>query len=100
MEPLRKYGVESSGQTDVGIGCNADVARVLSYAFQGNLHIALMDEPRELLSPLDQEDAVRCDQIVEAESFQLSRSIDAIQIDVIEVGTGPTIFMDEGEGRA
>ncbi len=43
---------------------NPDLSSALPFPLQGNLHIPLSQEARELFSPLDQQNAVICAQIV------------------------------------
>src|SRR6185437_8126423 len=76
-----------------------DFPLVLGNSLEGNLHIPFSLKARELFSPLNQQNAVVGHQIIEAERFQLTLSIDAVQIDVIKHHRRAAIFMNEGEGR-
>ena len=71
---------------------------VFSGTFDRNFDVALALEARELLSPLDQQNMIVAHQIVEAECFKLTLRVYAIEIDVVEGGLRPTIFVDERKG--
>src|SRR3984885_2916991 len=66
---------------------------------QHNLHISLAQQPRKLFSPLDQQNAVVGTQIIESKRLQFSLRIDAVEIDVVEIGMRSAIFVHQGEGR-
>src|SRR5262249_54119858 len=68
--------------------------------FNRNLYIALFDKALKLLSPLDQQDALRRHQVVERESVELALGVDTIEIDVVESGTGSAVFVNQSKRRA
>ncbi len=72
-----------------------DPADVLVHSLQRDLHISFPDKPRELLSPLDEQNAVLTHKIIQAQSFQLSWRVYAIEIDVIDVDFRSAIFVDQ-----
>src|SRR5580658_1649381 len=67
---------------------------------QGDLHVLVAFEARELLSPLYQQDAVWGEQVVEAEGFQVALGIDPVKVNVVQGGARSAVFVDEGEGWA
>src|SRR5208282_2145582 len=69
-----------------------DPPHVLPRALQRNLHIPLAHQLRKFLSPLDQQNAIVAPQIVQRKRLQFTLGVDAIQIDVIELGPRPAIF--------
>ena len=71
---------------------------MLAHSLQDNLHIPLPHQPRKFLSPLDQQNAVLRAQVIQAERLQFSLRVDAIKIDVIEIGARSAIFMHQREG--
>jgi hypothetical protein len=77
-----------------------DPAVGFPHSLQNNFQVAIAHESRKLFSPLDQQDAVGCEQVVQAEGFQLALGIDPVQVDVIEGGSRAAIFVDEGKGGA
>ena len=55
-----------------------DSALSFPYSLECDLEIPIPMHARELLSPFDQQDAVRGDEIVERESFEFALGFDAI----------------------
>src|SRR5260370_22068143 len=71
----------------------------IGLTFNGTRRVALAAKALELLPPLDQQNSVCADQVVERQRVQLALGIDAIKVDVIERNFRAAIFVDESEGR-
>ncbi len=55
---------------------------------------------RELAAPLDGDDAIACEVVVEAERSEVGRGLDAVEIHVDKGQAASVVFVDEGEGGA
>lgn len=73
---------------------------LVPYPLQGDFCVLIALQARELLSPLDQENAVFGDQVIEAEGLKLARRVYPIEINVIDVDFRPAILMHQSEGWA
>ena len=77
------------------------MALVVAEAVDGDFGVFLPEDVREFFTPLDEEDgALVTDEIVEAEGVEFAGTLEAVEIDVIDVAGGAAIFVDEGEGGA
>jgi len=65
--------------------------------FNRNLHVALLHEPLELFSPLDEQDALRGHQIVKGQRVELALRVNTIKIDMKERDLGAAVFVDKSE---
>src|ERR1700685_3838009 len=81
-------------------GGHLDSALRFPYALQSDLDVLIALQARELISPLYQQDAIGREEVVEAKRFQASLGIDAVEINMVQSGTGSAVFVDEGKGRA
>src|SRR3954464_4203505 len=73
---------------------------IISERLDSDLGVAFLAEALEFFTPLQQDQAALVSQIVDSKSFQLARRIHPIQINVVQRGLGPAVFVNEGEGRA
>src|SRR5207237_9598151 len=73
---------------------------LIPYPFQSEFCVLIALQARELLSPLDQENAVFGDQVIEAEGLKLARRVYPIEINVIDVDFRAAILMHQSEGWA
>src|SRR5712672_743424 len=76
-----------------------DLTSVLAHTFQRNFHISLAQQSRKFLSPLNQQNAVSCTQIIEGQGVEFPQRVDAVKINVVKMGSGSVIFVDQREGR-
>src|SRR5581483_1611613 len=67
-------------------------------AVQRDLHISITSETLKLLSPLDEQNTIVPDEVIQAECFQLLRSINPIEIDMVEVRIGTVVLVNQREG--
>src|SRR5581483_7199510 len=69
-------------------------------ALDRNFHVALAHKAGEFFAPLDQENGIARDEVVEAEGFELARRVHAVEINVIDVHSGTAIFVHQSKGGA
>jgi|SRR5581483_1796970 len=79
------------------LGNHFDSALILRNSFQTNLEVALSLESGELFTPLEQKDTAAGHQIVQGQSVEFARSVDAIKVDVVETGRRAAVFVNQGE---
>src|SRR5271154_4611976 len=79
-----------------GLLVDPNPSPILALPLQSDLQIPL--QPRKLLPPLDQQDAVLRTQIIQPERFQLTLRVDAVEVNVVEIGVRPAIFVHQREG--
>lgn len=72
---------------------------VTSSIFHADLQPRARQVVTEFLSPLDQHDGVFHPEVIQAEGFELRQSIEAVEIDVVDLRV-PFVFVDQGERRA
>lgn len=75
-------------------------APALPFPFERNFQIPLAHESRELLSPLDQQNALRRHEIVKGQRIKFALRVDTVEIDVVERDRRAAIFVDERKRRA
>src|SRR5579864_6350811 len=80
------------------LAADPDSPAALPFPLQRNLYVPLAQQPRKFLSPLDQQNTIVGAQVIQSERFQFARRVDAVKINVIEVGAGPAIFMHQRKG--
>src|SRR5205814_8805416 len=83
---------DSSNLADV------DLAGVICGSRQANFEALWRQNFREALAPFNEDHGIAIEDLVEAESGHLLKSIQTVQVDVIDAGV--TIFVDQGEGGA
>src|ERR1700722_10306884 len=106
LTPLWLLGEQRRDQTDCeeytdgshGLARNSDTPFILALPLQSNFHISFALQRRKLLSPLDQQNAALRTQVIQSERFEFPRSVDAIQVDVVNIGAWPAILVHQGEG--
>src|SRR5271167_3887163 len=74
------------------LNADLDPPSVLALALQRNFHIPVPQQSWKFLSPLDQQNTVVRAQIIQPERFQLPQCVNAIEINVVEIGARPAIF--------
>src|ERR1043166_331670 len=85
----------NNARTSIALARKRNQPVVSALMLNRNLHVALFDEPLKLLSPFDQQDALRGHQVVERQRVELALRVDAVKIDVIESHLRPAVFVDE-----
>src|SRR2546428_4370977 len=86
------------------VGAQLDPALVprslIPYPLQSDFCVLIALQARELLSPLDQENAVFGDQVIETERLKLARRAYPIQLNVIDVDFRDPLLILQSEGWA
>src|SRR5262249_19038710 len=96
MSPSPRSGFQKKLRS----GCEKNHPLIPASMLNRNLHIPLAAEALELFAPLDQQNAVRVHQVVDGQGVQLARSIDAVEVDVVERDIRSAVFVDERKRRA
>src|SRR5579871_5945325 len=69
-------------------------------ALDGDFDVSVVNEARKFFAPLDEENGVIGDQVVEPKGFELAGRVHAVEINVIDVHVGAAVFVDQSEGGA
>src|SRR5690242_12523765 len=80
--------------------CDQEAAVVLAGAFNRDFDVAVTHKAGKFFAPLDEQNRVISDEVIEAERLQLTRRIHAVKINVVDVHLGAAIFVYQGKGWA
>ena len=67
------------------------------HLLEGDLCLPIAPQAGEFVSPLDEQDAVGGEQVIEGERFQFALGVNALEVNVIERNAGTPVFVDQGE---